>query len=619
MINYIRVILNPVERFKQLAVAVIYALMTWVVQIEFTPSGQVIFFSLPSGIALAATLIGGQRYFFSVFLGALVPYLLMGKTLWAGVVMAFSAAMAALVSAWVVKRWGNFDLRLRSLRDLFQLGLGGFVGACVSVAVGVTGLLLAGVVSSDNFWAICIKWWQGDVLGIVLITPLILVWRTLKFESIKRFSLGEFAEAALILGLTVLAGGIIFLDWGHQWESFRLNFWFASIGQAYWMFLYIAWAAVRLGARATSLALLLVALLGISGVYQGGGFFGSGPDIYKLSNYWFFTLILSLVGMSLAILIAAGKKTAKSLRQSRKVINQELINVMAAVDQHAIVSVTDVQGRIALVNNKLCDISGYSREELLGQDHRLLNSGLHSKEFFRGMHQTINAGCVWHGEVRNRAKDGHFYWVQTTITPFIGEGGKPEKFVSIRTDITDRKVAENELQLHQDHLNELVIQKTAELQQSIEIKNRALSDLSQQKFVLDQHASVTITDVAGLITYANNKFFEISGYSHEDVMGLDHRVLNSGHHPKGFFKAMYKAISRGEVWHAEVCNRAKDGHLYWVEMTAAAFMGDDGKPKSYIGVRTDISERKRAETAAQAANLGVWAAEGILPMPIIEV
>ncbi|MES2878525.1 MAG: PAS domain S-box protein [Pseudomonadota bacterium] len=283
-------------------------------------------------------------------------------------------------------------------------------------------------------------------------------------------------------------------------------------------------------------------------------------------------------------------------------IAQELNNVLAALDQHAIVATTDVQGRITSANDKLCETSGYSREELLGQDFRVLNSGLHPKEFFRGIYQTVSAGHAWHGEVRNRAKDGHFSWAQTTIVPFMDGAGAHLKNVVIRTDITQRKVAEFELQLHRDHLKELVQKKTADLLQSVEQKNRALAELRQQKFVLDQHASVTITDVAGRITYANDKFCEICGYSREEVMGQDHHFLNSGYHPKGFFQTMYETINRGEVWHAEVCNRAKDGHLYWVEATFAAFMGEDGKPQEYIGIRTDISERKRAEEVALAAN-----------------
>jgi PAS domain S-box-containing protein len=105
---------------------------------------------------------------------------------------------------------------------------------------------------------------------------------------------------------------------------------------------------------------------------------------------------------------------------------QELDNVTTALNQHAIVAITDVMGRMISVNDKLCEISGYSRAELLGQNSRMLNSGWHPKEFFRELYRTISAGKVWHGEIRNRAKNGSFYWTQTSITPFLGDDGKPQ-------------------------------------------------------------------------------------------------------------------------------------------------------------------------------------------------
>jgi PAS domain S-box-containing protein len=267
------------------------------------------------------------------------------------------------------------------------------------------------------------------------------------------------------------------------------------------------------------------------------------------------------------------RRLAEQLKTSLK----EVDDLKAALDEHAIVAMTNPQGKITFVNDKFCAISKYSRAELLGQDHRIINSSHHPKEFFTSLWRTIANGRVWKGEIKNRAKDGTFYWVDTTIVPFLDADGKPRQYVAIRADITERKNAEETL-------------------------TASFKEIADLKAALDEHAIVAITDHRGKITSVNDKFCAISKYSREELLGQDHRLINSGYHSQEFIRDLWTTIANGHVWHGEIKNRAKDQTFYWVDTTIVPFLDAHGKPRQYVAIRADITERKNAEDALRVAN-----------------
>jgi PAS domain S-box/PAS domain S-box/PAS domain S-box/diguanylate cyclase (GGDEF) domain len=182
----------------------------------------------------------------------------------------------------------------------------------------------------------------------------------------------------------------------------------------------------------------------------------------------------------------------KHIDEALALTNQELIEKQYAIDQAVIVGITDMTGRITYVNDKFCQISGYAREELLGENNRILNSGSHSKAFFCDMYRLIANGQVWRGALCNKAKGGSLYWVDTTIVPQLGPDGKPVGYMAIRIDITDRKRAEDELRRTKKFIDTVI-----------------------------EHVPVPIIvkDVAGLETDARGSRFTLFNRAYEELTG----------------------------------------------------------------------------------------------------
>lgn len=265
------------------------------------------------------------------------------------------------------------------------------------------------------------------------------------------------------------------------------------------------------------------------------------------------------------------KKAKNKLQESIK----DLTDLKFALDESAIVAVTDQRGIISHVNDKFCKISGYGPSELIGQDHRVINSGFHDKAFIKNLWVTIANGKIWKGELKNRTKDGTFYWVDTTIIPFLDKDGKPYQYYAIRSDITDRKNTEEKIKAGE----------------------------ARYKNVMDTiHESLIIEDLEGKMVYANSEFIKTFGFSEEELSTLTLKDYTS---EESYNEIMTRHNNRvqGAPVEDEFVYKAKrkDGTEIWIEARVSLLI-ENGKIIGTQSLERDITERITAEEKIKKTN-----------------
>ena len=275
--------------------------------------------------------------------------------------------------------------------------------------------------------------------------------------------------------------------------------------------------------------------------------------------------------------VASDITARKEIQQKLETALRESAAMLSTVEMHAIVSTADANGRIIDVNEAFCDLSGYARDELLGRSHNIINAGVHSKDFWIEMRRTIGAGMSWRGDICNRKKDGSLYWVDSMIAPFVGDSGAVEKYVSISTDITARK-------LDQQRVQEM----SYRLSLAVEGGNDGLWDWM---------------DVNANEEWWSPSYYALIGYSPEELpSNVD--SFNSLLHPHDAphaQQAMTDTLVGRREYDVNFRLRTKDRGYRWFRVRAKVYRDANGKPMRMAGTTQDIHDRKIAEAEARRA------------------
>lgn len=531
---------------KIVGIALLYAMLAKLVLTFFSDSGNVTLVWFPAGLGLATFLLGGTRYWPGIFIGAFAAGILVDDSWLISACIAVGNTLESWLGAWLLLGNPRFSISLRHPRDFVWLTVTGALTACFSALIGPMALLLSKYLTLEALLPSMLHWWTGDVLGITLVTPLILVWR---YWPKDWFTPRRAPDTLIFLALSFISGQAVFLNW------------FPSLlgiyGQAYWAFPFIVWAAVRFGRHGVLLLIAMTAIQSLWGLQRQLGAFAAQDPQSSLLNIWFYLLILASVGIPLALILFDKERTVLALQQSEARLNFALQTIDTGAWD---LNLQDYSLQRSPIHDQ---IFGYSQPLPQWTYHTFLGHVVpeHRDIVDRSFQKALAINGNWDFECKIRRIDGKIRWIRGAG---CHQQGHLHRMAGILQDITEYKLAEEDRQM-------------------------------SMLFYQNCNEAMMVTEADATIVSVNPAFSRITGYSAEDVVGKNARMLGSGRHDPAFFGAMRQSIDTTGQWQGEIWNRRKNGELYVEQLSINTIFNRNGIPLRRIGLFFDITQRKLSE------------------------
>jgi len=429
----------PARPLALTAAALLYMVVAGAATSPVHGQGLNLLFCPASGLALALLLLGGPRMAASILIGSLLTLSANGTPPDQAIIEALAATASASLGAWLLRRQPDFSTQCATFAGCRMLFVSGCcVGAGTGALAGSAGFLLLGQIDIAAWAPHALRWWMGDALGILLVTPLILSWHDSLQRSTTQYRIPEGALAYVLAFVACLS---IFSDWNAD----ALD----PVANAYWMFLFITWVGVRLGMFGTVGMLCMIALQALWGTTQRTGFFARDLDGSQGFGYWSYMMILSLVGMSLSAYMAERRRQKAALR----------VAAIAFECQEGLL-ITNERSVILQANQSFLHTSGYTLAEVLGRTpHFLLAPPEATPDAPQASSEAADFAPAQNLQRRewHRRKSGEAYPVWITLSPVRNHHEHITHFVLTLTDITDlRQQEEQRRQMEQIHREALV-------------------------------------------------------------------------------------------------------------------------------------------------------------------